>query len=146
MAQALGDVEVEHLGPGLWNADGSLVSFLIVDDSRFARENLRDMIQSFGGYLAGQAENGAAAIAEYDRLRPDVVLMDISMPVMDGITAVEKLVERHPDACVIMVSSVGSQENIAAALLRGARHFVQKPVKPKVLHEVIEYVLAGKQH
>jgi two-component system, chemotaxis family, chemotaxis protein CheY len=146
MAHALGDVEVEHVGPGLLNADGSLVSFLIVDDSRFAREILRDMVESFGGDLVGEADNGAAAIAEYERLHPDVVLMDISMPVMDGITAVEKLFERHPDACVIMVSSVGYQENIAVALQRGARHFVQKPVKPEVLHEVIQYVLAGKRY
>jgi two-component system chemotaxis response regulator CheY len=81
------------------------------------------------------------AITEYDRTRPDIVLMDITMPQMEGIEAAEKIVQQHPEARVVMVSSVGYQENIVAALQRGARHFVQKPVKPEVLYEVIKYVM-----
>jgi two-component system chemotaxis response regulator CheY len=99
------------------------------------------MIETFGGQIAGEAGDGVSAIAEYDRLTPDIVLMDITMPQMEGIEAAEKIVQRHPDARVVMVSSVGYQENIVAALQRGARHFVQKPVKPEVLYEVIKYVL-----
>jgi two-component system chemotaxis response regulator CheY len=121
------------------------IRFLIVDDSVFARENLRRIVESFGGQLAGQAENGAAAIAEYELVRPDVVLMDITMPVMDGMAAVKEIVHRNPEARVIMVSSVGYQENITAALQWGARHFVQKPVKAQVLYQVVKYVLEGKQ-
>ena len=63
------------------------------------------------------------------------------MPQMEGIEAAERIVRQHPDARVIMVSSVGYQENIVAALQKGARHFVQKPVKPELLYEVIKYVL-----
>jgi two-component system chemotaxis response regulator CheY len=81
------------------------------------------------------------AISEYDRTHPDNVLMDITMPQMEGIEAAEKIVQAHPEARVVMVSSVGYQENIVAALQRGARHFVQKPVKPEVLYEVIKYGL-----
>jgi len=81
------------------------------------------------------------AIGEYDRLSPDIVLMDITMPQMEGIEAAEKIVRDHPNARIVMVSSVGYQENIVAALQRGARHFVQKPVKPEVLYEVIKYVM-----
>ncbi len=81
------------------------------------------------------------AIAEYERTHPDIVLMDITMPQMEGIEAAEKIVQQHPEARIVMVSSVGYQENIVAALQRGARHFVQKPVKPEVLYEVIKYVL-----
>ena len=81
------------------------------------------------------------AITEYERSKPDIVLMDITMPQMEGIEAAEKIVQQHPDARIVMVSSVGYQENIVAALQRGARHFVQKPVKPEVLYEVIKYVL-----
>jgi two-component system chemotaxis response regulator CheY len=139
------DAVVKRLGPGLLNQDGFPARFLVVDDSQFARENLRHIVESFGGELVAEAENGIAAITEYERLHPDVVLMDITMPEMDGITAVEKLVQRNPKACVIMVSSVGHQENIAAALQRGARHFVQKPIKPEVLYQVIEYVLQQKR-
>jgi two-component system chemotaxis response regulator CheY len=81
------------------------------------------------------------AISEFDRTTPDIVLMDITMPQMEGIEAAEKIVQSHPEARIVMVSSVGYQENIVAALQRGARHFVQKPVKPEVLYEVIKYVL-----
>ncbi|GAC1434047.1 MAG: response regulator [Terriglobales bacterium] len=121
--------------------DGQPVRYLVVDDSVFARKNLSRMIETFGGQIAGEAGDGLSAIAEYDRLNPDIVLMDITMPQMEGIEAAEKIVQKHPGARVVMVSSVGYQENIVAALQRGARHFVQKPVKPEVLYEVIKYVL-----
>ena len=121
--------------------DGQPVRYLVVDDSVFARKNLARMIETFGGQLAGEAGDGMSAITEYDRTNPDIVLMDITMPQMEGIEAAEKIVQKHPTARVVMVSSVGYQENIVAALQRGARHFVQKPVKPEVLYEVIKYVM-----
>src|SRR6202021_2717715 len=71
----------------------------------------------------------------------DLVLMDITMPQMEGIEAVERIVNEHPDARIVMVSSVGYQDNILAALQKGARHFVQQPVKPDALYEIIRYVL-----
>jgi two-component system, chemotaxis family, chemotaxis protein CheY len=132
---------METFAPVKRTKDGQPVRYLVVDDSVFARKNLARMIESFGGQVAGEAEDGLAAIREYDRTSPDIVLMDITMPQMEGIEAAEKIVLAHPDARVVMVSSVGYQENIVAALQRGARHFVQKPVKPEVLYEVIKYVL-----
>ena len=121
--------------------DGQPVRYLVVDDSVFARKNLGRMIESFGGQVAGEAGDGCTAITEYDRTNPDIVLMDITMPQMEGIEAAERIVRSHPNARIVMVSSVGYQDNIVAALQRGARHFVQKPVKPEVLYEVIKYVL-----
>src|SRR6201995_6023175 len=121
--------------------DRQPVRYLVVDDSVFARKNLTKMIDSFGGQVAGEAGDGCTAITEYDRTRPDIVLMDITMPQMEGIEAAERIVRQHPDARIVMVSSVGYQENIIAALQKGARHFVQKPVKPEVLYEVVKYVL-----
>jgi two-component system chemotaxis response regulator CheY len=91
--------------------------------------------------VAGEAGDGCTAITEYDRTNPDIVLMDITMPQMEGIEAAERIVRSHPNARIVMVSSVGYQDNIVAALQRGARHFVQKPVKPEVLYEVIKYVM-----
>jgi two-component system chemotaxis response regulator CheY len=117
------------------------VRYLVVDDSVFARKNLARMIESFGGQLAAEAGDGFTAITEYNRTLPDIVLMDITMPQMEGIEAVERIVRQHPDARIVMVSSVGYQENILAALQKGARHFVQKPVRPDVLYEIIRYVL-----
>ncbi|HYE24986.1 MAG TPA: response regulator [Clostridia bacterium] len=121
--------------------DRQPIRYLVVDDSVFARKNLMRIIETFGGQVAGEAGDGCTAITEYDRTRPDVVLMDITMPQMEGIEAAERIVRQHPEARVIMVSSVGYQENIVAALQKGARHFVQKPVKPELLYEVIKYVL-----
>jgi two-component system, chemotaxis family, chemotaxis protein CheY len=121
--------------------DGKSIRYLVVDDSVFARKNLARMIEQFGGELAGEAGDGCAAITEFERLRPDMVLMDITMPLMEGIEAAERIVRQHPEARIVMVSSVGYQENIVAALQKGARHFVQKPVKPEVLYEVIKYVM-----
>ena len=122
--------------------DGLPVRYLVVDDSVFARKSLLKMIEAYGGELAGEAGDGCTAITEYARTLPDIVLMDITMPQMEGIEAVERIVRDHPDARVIMVSSVGYQDNILAALQKGARHFVQKPVKPDSLYEIIRYVLA----
>ena len=124
--------------------DRQPVRYLVVDDSVFARKNLTKMIDTFGGHVAGEAGDGCTAITEYDRTHPDIVLMDITMPQMEGIEAAERIVRQHPDARIVMVSSVGYQENIVAALQKGARHFVQKPVKPEVLYEVIKYVLGDE--
>ena len=121
--------------------DSQPVRYLIVDDSIFARRSLAKMIESFGGQLAGEAGDGLTAITEYARTNPDIVLMDITMPQMEGIEAVGRIVEQYPNARVVMVSSVGYQDNILAALQKGARHFVQKPVKPDALYEIIRYVL-----
>jgi two-component system chemotaxis response regulator CheY len=117
------------------------VRYLVVDDSVFARKNLAKIIERFGGQLAGEAGDGCTAITEYERSLPDIVLMDITMPQMEGIEAAGRIVRQHPEARVVMVSSVGYQENIVAALQKGARHFVQKPVKPEILYEVIKYVM-----
>ncbi len=117
--------------------------FLVVDDSVFARKNLARMVESFGGRVAGEAGDGSTAIAEYARTQPDVVLMDIVMPCMEGIEAAERIVRQDPGARIVMVSSVGYQENIVAALQKGAKHFVQKPVKPELLYEVIKYVMGN---
>src|SRR6201984_3488166 len=134
---------MEQFAPVKRSKDGQPVRYLVVDDSVFARKNLARMIETFGGQLAGEAGDGVTAISEYDRVNPEIVLMDITMPQMEGSEAAEKIVQKHPEARVVMVSSVGYQENIVAALQRGARHFVQKPVKPEVLYEVIKYVMGG---
>lgn len=125
----------------LTSGDQPKIRFLVVDDSIFARKNICKMVESFGGEIAGEAGDGLAAIARYNDTHPDIVLMDITMPKMEGIEAVEHIVRDHPEACIVMVSSVGYQDNILSALQKGARHFVQKPVKPEAFYEIIRYVL-----
>jgi len=124
--------------------DNKPLRCLIVDDSVFARKNLTRILETFGCEIAGEAADGCNAIDDYERLLPDIVLMDITMPQLEGIEAAGRIVRLHPDARVVMVSSVGYQENIVAALQKGARHFVQKPVKPEVLYDVIRYVMADE--
>ena len=121
--------------------DHEAVRYLIVDDSVFARKSMVKMVEAFGGQVAGEAGDGCTAITEYARTKPDIVLMDITMPQMEGIEAVDRIVHEHPEARIVMVSSVGYQDNILAALQKGARHFVQKPVKADALYEIIRYVL-----
>src|SRR5205823_12664229 len=87
--------------------DGQAIRYLIVDDSVFARKNLGRIIESFGGQIAGEAGDGLTAISEFDRLKPDIVLMDITMPQMEGIEAAENIVQKDQAARVVMVSSVG---------------------------------------
>ncbi len=132
---------MEQFAALLRTKDKQPIRYLVVDDSIFARKNLARMVESFGGRVAGEAGDGCTAITEYTRTLPDVVLMDIIMPQMEGIEAAEKILRLHPQARVVMVSSVGYQENIIAALQKGARHFVQKPVKPEILYEVVKYVM-----
>ena len=135
---------MEQYSALLRSKDRQPMRFLVVDDSVFARKNIAKMVEQFGGQIAGEAGDGLTAITEYDRLKPDMVLMDITMPQMEGIEAAERIVRSHPEARIVMVSSVGDQENVVAALQKGAKHFVQKPVKPEVLYEVIKYVMGDE--
>src|SRR5258708_34518094 len=101
--------------PAVSRKDGSPIRFLIVDDSVFARKNVTKMVESFGGQIAGEAGDGCTAITEYERATPDIALIDITMPQMEGIEAAERIIRSHPDARVGIASSAASQENILAA-------------------------------
>jgi two-component system chemotaxis response regulator CheY len=121
---------------------GEPVRYLVVDDSVFARKFLAKMlVEMTGGVIAGEAGNGVAAVEEYNKLQPDIVLMDVTMPEMEGMEAAEKILSRHPQAKIVMVSSVGDHQNIADALRIGVLHFVQKPAKAEPLYAVIKSVL-----
>src|SRR5258708_5887130 len=113
---------MEQFAPVKRSKDGQPVRYLIVDDSVFARKNLARMIETFGGQVAAEAGDGLTAISEFDRTHPDIVLMDITMPQMEGIEAAEKIVQEHPEARIVMVSSEGDQEKIETAV-RVASHY-----------------------
>ena len=115
--------------------------FLVVDDSEFARRNMKKILTSVGGEPAGFATNGREAIEQYLKLRPDLVFMDITMPEMEGVEAVQNIMDRDASAKIVMVSSNGYQEMIKAALDSGAKHFLTKPVEPKQVETVVNFVL-----
>src|SRR5258707_2915750 len=115
---------MEKFAPVKRSEDGQPVRYLIVDDSVFARKNLARMVETFGGQVIGEAGDGVSAISEYEPLMPDIVLMDITMPQMEGIEAAEEIVRDHPNARIGMVSSVRYQADILAGLQRGGRHLL----------------------
>src|SRR5260370_17394425 len=83
-----------------WNKDGQPLRCMIVDDSIYARKNLRFVIETFGGHVEGEAADGLAAVTEYDRVKTDIVLMDIIMPKMGGIDAAAIIPRRNPPALI----------------------------------------------
>jgi two-component system, chemotaxis family, chemotaxis protein CheY len=107
------------------------VNVLIADDLRFIKIVLRDILEKSGFRVVGEASNGDEAIALYLDTRPDVVLMDITMPVMDGLTALKKIREIDPAACIIMCSAIGQQRLIVQAIEMGAKDYIVKPFQPQ---------------
>ncbi|MBT3275000.1 MAG: response regulator [Spirochaetales bacterium] len=104
---------------------------LVVDDLAFMREAIRDILENAGHDVVGEAADGAQGLEQYQRLKPDVVLMDITMPVMNGLLALKNLRRRYPDAVVVMCSALGQQEYIIRAIQLGARDFIVKPFHPE---------------
>lgn len=118
--------------------------FLIVDDTRFMRLMLTDILRKLDYEVAGEADNGERAIELYREYKPDIVFMDISMPGMDGVEALTHIRRADPDAIVIICSAVSQQELIEGAMAQGASGYVMKPFKPKQIREVIEKVKPAK--
>ena len=118
----------------------SPLTCLIVDDSAFMRFHLKRMMDSIDNVIASEAANGAEAIKEYGRLRPDIVLMDIVMPGIEGVETVKRICDSDPDARVIMISSVSYRGKVEEALAAGAKCFLPKPVTTEQLRRAIEQV------
>ena len=100
---------------------------LIVDDAAFMRMMVKDILSKNGYEIVGEAENGMKALEKYQELKPDLVTMDITMPEMDGITAVKEIKKVDPAAKVVMCSAMGQQAMVIEALQAGARDFIVKP-------------------
>lgn len=117
------------------------VRVLIVDDAMFMRKLLRQILEERGFEVVGEADNGLKATEMYDELKPDLTTMDITMPEIDGIRAVEAIKKNHPDANIVMVSAMGQQEMVTKALQAGAKDFISKPfVKEKALAVIEKHV------
>ncbi len=123
------------------------IRILLVDDTTFMRRMLRDILIHGGCEVAGEAHNGIEAIEQYRRTRPDLVVMDITMPEMDGIAAAREILRLDADARIIMCSALGQDEPIVEALEAGASDFVLKPFLPEKVLEAVRKVremLAGE--
>ena len=107
------------------------IDILIVDDLAFIKLVLKDLIVEAGFRVVGEGSNGEEAIELYQDTQPDVVLLDITMPKMDGLTALKKILALDPDAKIIMVSALGQQKLILQAIEIGAKDFIVKPFQPE---------------
>ncbi len=115
-------------------------TILIVDDSITSRKVLKNILESDGHTIVGEAVNGEEGVNMYAEHKPDVVTLDITMPVMDGIEALQKIMELNPDAKVVMVTAVGQKSKMVEAIKYGAADFVAKPFEPGHITEVIRHV------
>jgi len=120
--------------------DGTRYRVLVVDDSMFIAKQLGQIFTSEGFEVAGTAADGSQGVEKYKELHPniDLVTMDITMPIMDGVSALEKILEFDKNACVIMVSALGKEDVVKKSLLMGAKSYIVKPLdRKKVLERVV---------
>lgn len=117
-----------------------MAKILIVDDAEFLRVRLTKML-STDGYEVFQAENGLAAVTTYKEIHPDVVLMDVTMPEMDGLTALKEIVTFDPHARVVMLTALGQESVVLEAVKSGARDFVVKPFEQERVMKAITKLL-----
>lgn len=114
---------------------------LITDDAAFMRATLRNVLEKEGFEVVGEAANGQEAVELYVRLKPDLVTMDITMPVMDGIQAIREIMKIDPNAKIIVCSAMGQKPMVIEALSAGAKDFLVKPFEPARVVEAVKKVL-----
>ena len=116
-------------------------SILICDDAAFMRMMIKDILTKNGYVIAGEAENGKIAVEKYAEVKPDLVLLDITMPEMDGIQALKKIREADPNAVVVMCSAMGQQAMVIEAIQSGAKDFIVKPFQADRVLEAVKKVI-----
>lgn len=110
---------------------------MLVDDAAFMRMMLKDILSNNGYHVIGEAENGMVAVEKYSELKPDITIMDITMPEMDGLQAVKEIRGKDPQAKIIMCSAMGQQTMVIEAIQSGAKDFVVKPFQPDRVLEAV---------
>ncbi len=125
-------------------ADSDPIRILLVDDQRLLREGLRTILELESDFdVVGEADHGQAGLELFERIQPDVVLMDIRMPVMDGVEATRRICGRWPDAKVIILTTFDDDEFVFEGLRAGARGYLLKDVSGRELAEAIREVNTG---
>lgn len=115
---------------------------LIVDDAAFMRMMIKDILSKNGYEIVGEAENGRVALEKYQELRPELTTMDITMPEMDGISAVKEIRKVDAKANIIMCSAMGQQAMVIDAIQAGAKDFIVKPFQPDRVLEAVRKALS----
>lgn len=113
-------------------------NILICDDAAFMRMMIKDILSKNGYNVVGEAENGAKAVEKFNETKPDLVMMDITMPEMDGIQALKKIKETDGSANVIMCSAMGQQAMVIESIQSGAKDFIVKPFQADRVLEAVK--------
>jgi two-component system chemotaxis response regulator CheY len=116
---------------------------LVVDDANFMRTIVKDTLAPNGFEIVGEATNGSEAVAMYEKLKPDLVTMDITMKEMDGLEAATAILARHADARIVMVTALGQEKMLQDSFKVGVKDFVVKPFEPERLLSAVEKALAS---
>lgn len=114
---------------------------LVVDDAAFMRMMIKDVLTKNGYLVSGEAENGQKAIEKYKELTPELVIMDITMPEVDGIQAVKEIKKLDPNAKIVMCSAMGQQAMVIESIQAGARDFIVKPFQADRVIEAVKKVI-----
>ncbi|MCS6776730.1 MAG: response regulator [Chloroherpetonaceae bacterium] len=114
---------------------------LITDDALFMRVTLKNILTKGGYEIAGEASNGLESVELYKQTKPDLVTMDITMPEMDGITALKEIKKADPQANVIMCTAMGQKSMVMEAVAAGARDFIVKPFQPEKVLEAVQKII-----
>jgi two-component system chemotaxis response regulator CheY len=120
-----------------------MAKILIVDDAAFMRMMVKDNLKKSGFSEFAEAGNGDEAIEQYQKESPDLVLLDITMPVKDGISALQEIREKDPDAKVVMCSAMGQESMVIEAIKLGALDFIVKPFKPERLLQTVKNIIGA---
>jgi two-component system chemotaxis response regulator CheY len=121
--------------------DNMGVRIMVVDDAAFMRMMIKDILSKNGYEIVAEAENGAKAVEKYQEIKPDLTTMDITMPEMDGISALKQIRSMDSGAKVIMCSAMGQQAMVIEAIQAGARDFIVKPFQPDRVLEAVRKVV-----
>ncbi len=116
------------------------IKILVCDDSILARKNLVTVLKNYGFTDISEVSNGEDAVNFCIENDPDLIFLDIVMPIKDGVTATNEIMAMKPDAKIIIVSSVGTQTHIKEAIKAGAKDFIQKPIDEEIFKQVLENV------
>ncbi|SES77817.1 two-component system, chemotaxis family, response regulator CheY [Oceanobacillus limi] len=118
-----------------------MAKILIVDDAKFMRVTLANILEKDNHEIVGEAENGVDAVDMYKQVQPDLVTMDITMPVMNGIDAIKEIIQFNPNAQILVCSAMGQQKVVVEAIENGAKDFIIKPFEEGKVRETIKTIL-----
>ena len=118
-----------------------MAKILLVDDAAFMRMMVKDTLTKNGYTDLDEAADGAQAVAKYDEIHTDLVIMDITMPNMDGLEALKTIRAKDPNATIVMCSAMGQEAMVIEAIKSGAKDFIVKPFKPERILKTVTSIL-----